>query len=192
LITSKAGPVGILGGTFDPVHNAHLAMARAALERLRLEKILFMPTGAPRYRTPAVASGEHRVAMLELALAGEPRYEIDPRELAPGASGFTVDTLKELRLELGANTTLYLLIGADQYAKLDSWHRPQDVTKLAKIAVFARPGWKLEGANVEAIPFEPMNVSASEIRSRLARGEDISPFVAPAVANYIARHRLYA
>ena len=69
--------VGILGGTFDPVHNAHLAMARAALDKLKLEKILFMPTGAPRYRKPAVASGEHRVAMLELALQGEPRYEID-------------------------------------------------------------------------------------------------------------------
>jgi nicotinate-nucleotide adenylyltransferase len=184
--------IGILGGTFDPVHNAHLAMARAALEQLRLEKILFMPTGAPRYRTPAAASGEHRVAMLEAALAGEPRYEIDARELAPGASGFTVDTLKELRLELGANTTLYLLIGADQYTKLDTWHRPQDVKKLARIAVFARPAWDIGGANVEVIPFEPMDISASDIRARAARGEDLSPFVPPAVANYIARHRLYA
>jgi nicotinate-nucleotide adenylyltransferase len=167
-------------------------MARAALDKLQLDKILFMPTGAPRYRTPAVASGAHRVAMLELALAGEPRYEIDARELAPGASGFTVDTLKELRLELGANATLYLLIGADQYAKLGTWHRPQDVRKLARIAVFARPGWKIEDQEVELIPFEPMNVSASEIRSRVARGEDISTLVPAPVANYIARHRLYA
>jgi nicotinate-nucleotide adenylyltransferase len=167
-------------------------MARAALEQLRLDQILFMPTGAPRYRTPAVASGEHRVAMLEAALAGEPRYEIDARELAPGASGFTVDTLKELRLELGANTTLYLLIGADQYTKLDTWHRPQDVKKLARIAVFARPGWQIEDKKVEVIAFEPINVSASEIRARVARGADISQFVPPAVATYIARHRLYA
>jgi nicotinate-nucleotide adenylyltransferase len=166
-------------------------MGRAALEQLRLEKILFMPTGAPRYRTPAVASGEQRVAMLEAALAGEPRYEIDARELAPGASGFTVDTLTELRLELGANTTLYLLIGADQYAKLDTWHRPQDVKKLARIAVFARPGWDIGEANVEVIPLEPMDISASDIRARAARGEDLSPFVPPAVANYIAHHSLY-
>jgi nicotinate-nucleotide adenylyltransferase len=166
-------------------------MARAALDKLQLDKILFMPTGAPRYRTPAMASGEHRVAMLQLALEGEPRYEIDGRELAPGASGYTIDTLKELRLELGADMPLWLLIGADQYAKLDTWHRPQDVKKLARIAVFARPGWQIEDKKVEVIAFEPMNVSASEIRARVARGEDISPFVPPAVANYIARHSLY-
>ena len=173
------------------MHNAHLAMARAALDTLALDKVLFMPTGAPRYRTPAVASGEHRVKMLELALAGAPRYEIDARELAPGASGFTVDTLKELRLELGADTKPYLLIGADQYAKLDTWHRPQEVQKLASIAVFARPGWDIADTKVELIPFEPMHISASDIRARAARGEDLSPFVPPAVANYIADHGLY-
>lgn len=167
-------------------------MARTALERLQLQKILFMPTGAPRYRTPAVASGEHRVAMLELALAGAPRYEIDRRELAPGASGFTVDSLKELRLELGADTTLHLLIGADQFAKLDTWHRPQEVQRLARIAVFARPGWEIKDAKAEMIPFEPMPVSASEIRARTARGEGISDLVPAAVASYIARHGLYA
>jgi nicotinate-nucleotide adenylyltransferase len=165
-------------------------MARAALEELELDKVLFMPTGAPRYRTPAVASGEHRVKMLELALADEPRYEIDARELAPGASGFTIDTLKELRLELGADTTLYLLIGADQYAKLDTWHRPQEVKKLARIAVFARPGSALK-EKLPLIPMQPMPVSASDIRARAGRGEELTPFVPPAVANYIASHRLY-
>lgn len=172
------------------MHNAHLAMARAALDSLQLDKIVFMPTGAPRYRTPAVASGAHRVKMLELALADEPRYEIDPRELAPGASGFTVDTLKELRLELGADATLYLLIGADQYAKLDTWHRPQDVKKLARIAVFARPGIALK-EKLPLIPMQPMPVSASEIRARAARGESLSPFVPAGVADYIADHGLY-
>jgi nicotinate-nucleotide adenylyltransferase len=166
-------------------------MARAALDELELDKVLFMPTGAPRYRTPALASGEHRVKMLELALADEPRYEIDARELAPGASGFTIDTLKELRLELGADTTLYLLIGADQYAKLDTWHRPQEVKKLARIAVFARPGWDIAGAGVEVIPFAPMDISASDIRARAARGEDVTPFLPAGVANYIADRHLY-
>jgi nicotinate-nucleotide adenylyltransferase len=182
---------GILGGTFDPVHNAHLAMARAALEHLKLEKVLFMPTGSPRYRSPAVASGAHRVAMLRLALGEEPRYEIDARELAPGASGYTVDTLRELRLELGAGTELWLLMGADQYAKLDTWHRPDDVRRLARIAVFARPGWRVSANAVTMVPFDLIKVSASEIRARLARGEDISALVPPAVADYIAQHRLY-
>ena len=167
-------------------------MARAALEQCRLEKILFMPTGNPHYRTPATASGEHRVAMLRLALEDHAAYEIDARELVPAASGYTLDTLKELRLEYGAGTPLWLLMGADQYAKLDTWHRPQDIRKLARIAVFARPDWKIHDAGAKVIAFEAMNISASEIRARVARGEDISARVPPAVANYIAEHRLYA
>jgi nicotinate-nucleotide adenylyltransferase len=181
--------IGLLGGTFDPVHNAHLAMARAALEHLRLDQVLFIPTGAPKYRRPAIASGEHRIAMLRLALAGHEKLAIDARELAPEASGYTVDTLRSLRAELGA-VALHLLMGADQYVKLGSWHRPDEVAKLAAIAVFARPGVKLED-KVRLIPMEPMHVSASEIRARAARGEDLSALVPPAVANYIARHRLY-
>ncbi len=189
LLTSR---IGILGGTFDPVHNAHLAMAQAALDELHLEKLLFVPTGAPRYREPAVASGEHRVAMLRLAIADNDSFEIDPRELAPGASGYTFDTLRELRLELGAATELWLLMGADQYGKLESWYRPQDVRKLARIGVFARPGSKLADAGAKVIDLEPMDISASEIRARVGRGEDISALVPPAVANYVAAHGLYA
>ena len=148
-----------------------------------------MPTGSPRYRTPAVAGGEQRVAMLQLALEGNDDFEIDARELAPGASGYTVDTLRELRLELGKDTELWLLMGADQYAKLDSWHRPGDVKRLAKIGVFARPGITLKGISV--IPMQSRAVSSSEIRARCARGEDISQLVPPAVAHYIAEQRLY-
>jgi nicotinate-nucleotide adenylyltransferase len=183
-------PVGILGGTFDPVHNAHLAMARAALKNLQLGKILFIPTGTTRYRKPAVASGEQRVAMLRLALKDE--LEIDTRELAPGASGFTVDTLRSLRNELGPDTPLYLLMGADQYAKLGSWHRPHEVARLARIAVFSRPGFTVPADQAIHVPLDPMPISASDIRARAARGEDISRLVPAAVASYIARHRLYA
>ncbi len=164
-------------------------MARAALDRLKLGRIVFMPTGAPRYRTPAVASGTHRVAMLELALQGEPRYAIDARELKPGASGYTVDTLKELRHELGAE--LWLLVGADQYAKLDTWHRPQEVKRLARIGVFARPGVALDNG-IEVIPMQAMDISASEVRARIGRGETIAHLVPPAVANYISEKRPYS
>jgi nicotinate-nucleotide adenylyltransferase len=182
--------IGILGGTFDPVHNAHLAMARAALAYLRLDKVLFIPTGPTRYRTPAIASGEDRVAMLRLALAGEPRFEIDTRELRSGASGYTVDTLKALKSEL-ADSELHLLIGADQYEKLSTWHRPGEIQRLARIAVFGRPGIRIEEA-VKLVPMEPMPVSASDIRARAGRGEDVGGLVPAAVANYIVRHRLYS
>ena len=142
--------IGILGGTFDPVHNAHLAMARAALESLSLKEILFVPTGTPLYRNPPVASAQHRLAMLKLAIQGEPRYRIDERELAPGASGYTADTLKSLRSEIGSAVALYLLMGADQYAALATSHRPDEVKKLSRIAVFARPGFKAAGKEMNA------------------------------------------
>lgn len=184
-------PVGLLGGTFDPVHNAHLAMARAALAALPLGKVIFMPTGTTRYRKPAAASAEHRLAMLKLALDGEPRFEIDPRELSPSASGYSADALAQLHEELGPRVTIYFLMGADQYARLETWHRPEEVRRLSRIAVFARPGAPAPDTAVEMIPMEPMRVSASDIRARAARGEDLSSLVPAPVANYIATHGLY-
>ena len=167
-------------------------MARAALKELSLHRILSVPTGAPRYRQPAVAAPEHRLAMLRLAIESEPRYRIDERELAPGASGYTADTLGALRTELGPDTALYLLIGADQLAKFDEWHRPHDIARMAEIAVFLRPGTVIDMKSARVIPMQPMPVSASDIRARAARGEDISGLVPQAVAGYIAANRLYA
>jgi nicotinate-nucleotide adenylyltransferase len=138
-----------------------------------------------------VAGAEHRLSMLKLALAGEPRYRIDIRELAPGASGYTVDTLKSLRAETGSTDTLYLLLGGDQYAALSTWHRPDEVRKLARIAVFSRPGFKAAGKDAESVPMAPLPISASEIRARAARGEALTGLVPPAVAGYIAQHNLY-
>lgn len=172
------------------MHNAHLAMARAAIEHLGVQKILWIPTGTTRYRDPAVASAHDRLAMLRLAIEGDERSEIDPRELSPGASGYTVDTLHELRLENG-DTPLYLLMGADQYAKLGTWHRPDEVRRLARIAVFARPDFPIRDSRVKIVPLAPLPLSASDIRARAGRGEDISALVPPAVANYIATHGLY-
>jgi nicotinate-nucleotide adenylyltransferase len=184
--------LGILGGTFDPVHNAHLAMARAALNALPLESVLFVPTGDPGYRSAPVASAADRLAMLKLALAGEPRYRIDERELAPGASGYTVDTLKSLRAELGPQTPFYFLMGSDQFAKLPSWHRPEELRKLARIALFARPGFEAGDKEVQIVPMRPTPISASDIRQRAARGEDLGAMVPPGVANYIRMHQLYS
>ena len=185
--------VGILGGTFDPVHNAHLAIARSALEMLGLDRVLWIPTGAPGYRAPPVAPAKERVAMLKLALAGElrgeARYAIDERELQPGASGFTFDSVASLKRENPASRYL-LIMGADQYEKRASWHRWTEIEQLCDIAVCARPGIKPDG-KARTIPMTPMDISASDIRARVARGEDISSLVPAPVAGYIRTRGLY-
>jgi len=189
------GPVGILGGTFDPVHNAHLAIAARALETLSLARVLWIPTGAPRYRDPPVAPAAHRVAMLALALEGEPCYAIDERELAPNATGYTYDTLVALRAELGASVPLVMLIGADQYEKLDTWHRARELFSLCRFAVFGRPAsaqaTERPRAGVIPVDMAPIAISATGIRTRIARGEDVSADLPQPVLRYIQRHHLY-
>ncbi|HVC12811.1 MAG TPA: nicotinate-nucleotide adenylyltransferase [Burkholderiales bacterium] len=210
-----AAAIGVLGGTFDPVHNAHLAIAQRALEALGLARVIWLPTGTPPYRRAPVASAADRVAMLRRALAGEPRYALDERELAPAASGYSVDTLAAMRRDLGAALPLVLLIGSDQFAKLDTWHRWRELFALCHLAVFARPDWDL-GANraarealaarrdaaegrwrerpcgaIVVVEMAPLAVAGTEIRARIARGEDASDLLPHAVLDYIESHRLY-
>jgi nicotinate-nucleotide adenylyltransferase len=184
-----ARSVGILGGTFDPVHNAHLAIAGAALRELGLQQILWLPTGTPPYRPAPVAAAAHRLAMLKLAIAGEPHYAVDERELRPDASGFTYDSVKALKNEI-PDARITLLMGADQYAKRDTWHRWAELEKLCDIAVVARTG---SGVNAKArkIPMTAMPVSASDIRARLARGEDVAAMLPADVRRYIKEKGLY-
>jgi len=181
--------IGILGGTFDPVHHAHLAIARAALEHLHLRSVLWIPTGAPPYRAAPVAAAAHRIAMLKLALAGEPRYAIDERELQPAASGFTHDSLVALKSEHPENRFV-LVMGADQYARRATWHRWADIEALCEVAVVARPGSNLDG-KAKTIPMTPMAISASDIRARVARGEDVSALLPASVLAHVRAHGLY-
>lgn len=185
-----AQPIGILGGTFDPVHNAHLAIARLALEKLGAQKVLWIPTGAPGYRAAPAAAATDRVAMLRLALVAEPRFVIDERELKPGASGYSVDTLASLQKDF-PGTPLVLLMGADQYEKRGGWHRWQDLAKVCRIAVVARPDFPKPVGDVIHVTLPPSSISASDIRARIGRGEDVSAMVPASVLEYIGKHKLY-
>jgi nicotinate-nucleotide adenylyltransferase len=185
--------VGILGGSFDPVHNAHLAIARTALAALGLSKILWIPSGTPPHRGAPVAPAADRAAMLRLAIAGEPRFALDERELHKASPGYTVETLEALRADMGADTELVLLIGADQHARLATWHRWQELFNLARIAVFARPGEPLgDTSRVSVVPMAPLDISSTGIRQSIARGDPPRDLVPDAVLDYIGSHHLYS
>jgi nicotinate-nucleotide adenylyltransferase len=159
-------------------------MARTAVRQLALDRILWIPTGNPPYRRRPVASADDRVAMLRLALKGKPKYQIDERELRPGASGYTVDTLRALHKDF-PRAEFFLLIGADQHEKFRDWEKPDDVLRLAQLLVFPRPGFSAKGARVVEMP--PMKVAGTDLRKK----RKLAGLVPPAVASYIERKGLY-
>lgn len=189
--------IAIFGGSFDPPHLGHLAFARFALEALQPDRMLWLPAGRPwqkagRQQAPA----EHRVAMIRLLTAGEPRFDIDLRELCRAGSSFTVDTLAEYTLEQ-PGAELLLLIGQDQYLRLDTWFQMDRVLKLATVVVVPRDGGEvlplssLPPHRLQVLPLPQLPISSTIVRDALAHGADIRPLVGPEVASYIASHRLY-
>jgi nicotinate-nucleotide adenylyltransferase len=207
--------LGILGGTFNPVHCAHLRLAEVARVELGLSRVLFVPAGDPPLKRSGVAPARHRLAMLRLALADRPGCEVLELELARPGPSYTVDTLAELRLR-HPGERLWFIVGADALAQLDEWRSPERLFELASFAVARRPGapgglaellprrlarpfrpldahrWAhASGQELREFPFPPMDVSATRIRALAARGEDLGPWVAPRVAAYIAEHQLY-
>jgi nicotinate-nucleotide adenylyltransferase len=189
--------IGILGGSFDPVHNAHLSMARAALSGLALAKVLWIPGGTPPHRAAPLASAGHRAAMVRLAIANEPRFELDEREIAKSGPGYTVETLEQLRKDLGTQADLVLLIGADQFERLDTWHRWRELFAYARIGVFARPDHAIDVAKagagkVTVVPMAPLDISSTSIRARIAEGKSARGLVPDAVLDYIESHNLYS
>ena len=191
--------IGLLGGSFDPVHLAHLALARCALDALRLDGIRWVPAGDPwqkraRMQSPAA----DREAMLRLAIAGEPRYAVERCELERAGPSYTIDTVAELRAR-EPRTGWFLIVGQDQWARFDTWHRWRDVLRDVTIAVAGRAGEApcapaavmAENPRVVEVPLPAMAVSSTDIRARAAAGLPLDALVPAAVAGYIERRRLY-
>jgi nicotinate-nucleotide adenylyltransferase len=189
--------IGLLGGSFDPPHVAHLALAHSALSHLGLDELRWLPAGLAWQKTRGAAPAEHRRAMVALAIDGEPRFVLDERELRRPGPSYTVDSLRELHAERAAEW--FLVIGQDQYANLHTWHQWTALIALATLAVAAREGCAPVPAaplaaqphRVTAVPLPRLDVSSSEIRRRIAAGEDIHDMVPAAVARYIDLHHLY-
>jgi nicotinate-nucleotide adenylyltransferase len=187
---------GLFGGSFDPVHNAHLALAHAALASLALDQVWFVPAGQPWQRAPLKATPAHRLAMVRLAVAGEPRFAVHDLELQRTGASYTIDTLDTLQTQ-HPQTQFTLLLGADQWVRLPTWHRWQALSQRAQIAVAQRGNEplstppELHNTPVKVIDMPPMSTSSTQIRARLAGGASIAGLVPDVVAQYIAQHQLY-
>ncbi|WP_085315630.1 nicotinate (nicotinamide) nucleotide adenylyltransferase [Derxia lacustris] len=205
---TAAPRIGVFGGTFDPPHAAHLALAAAALDRLQLDRLLFVVSGSP-WQKHGVSPAPDRLKMMELALAQAPaalreRAEVERCELDRAGPSYTADTLALLRRRYGPDAVLMLLIGSDQFRNLPSWHRYDELPALAHIAVADRAGMPADHLPPRTLPagvaggtvsFEmpAIDLSATALRTALAAGDrhSIAAMIAPDVLDYIDAHRLY-
>jgi nicotinate-nucleotide adenylyltransferase len=203
----KAGSVGIMGGTFDPVHIGHLAAAEEARDALGLEHILFVPAGAPPHkRARGITDAAHRLAMLELAIATNDAFRLSRVELDRPGPSYTLDTVEQLAAEArraGHAPDLTVILSAESFRGLPTWHQPERLLALARIAVVPRGGFPPPGrawlqqhfpgceARVSFLDAPHLRLSATEIRDRVAAGRSIRYLVPDAVIAYIEDHGLY-
>jgi nicotinate-nucleotide adenylyltransferase len=188
--------IGLLGGTFDPVQNAHVALACTALDTLALDELRFVAAGAPWQKTRGITSGVHRAAMLRLAMAGEPRFALERCELDRPGPSYTIDTVHELQRR-EPDAQWFLIVGQDQFNNLHTWHGWVELLSLVTLAVAARSGAaqaadpRVLAQAYQVLPLPLMEIASTTIRERVARGESIDALVPPAVARYIDQHALY-
>jgi nicotinate-nucleotide adenylyltransferase len=215
----KPAPIGILGGTFDPIHYGHLRLAEEMLELAGLQQIRFIPTGNPPHRDTPRVSAQHRSAMVKLAIADQPGFVLDEREVKRTDKCFTVHTLRELRTELGSTQSMCLLMGGDAFLQLHTWHEWEEILDLAHIVVGYRPGFTLEkrihsataglqqhyqkrlcdvnylsqqaAGGIAELAIPKLEISATLIRSRVAENRTIRYLLPATVVNYIYQHHLY-
>ena len=196
--------VGVLGGTFDPVHNGHLIIAEEAQAKLGLSQVLFIPAGRPWFKDGEnVSDMEWRLDMLRLAVEGNPSFSIDTQELErPGAS-YTVDTIEQLAARMGDDVQLYFIIGLDALAELGRWKEPRRLVSICHFATMRRPGYtdldiaaldrEVPGVSdrIHVLDNVQVDISSSGIRERVEQGLSIRYLVPPAVRSYIEEKGLY-
>jgi nicotinate-nucleotide adenylyltransferase len=212
----KEQKIGIFGGTFNPLHNGHLAVARAALKRCRLDRVIFMPAPFPPHKNQPLIDYSHRIAMLEAALGSDQKISISLLEAERQSPSYTVETLHELYKRVGSHK-YYLIIGADSFMEIHLWYRYKDIFELTDLIVAARPGVSRSdlAAQVSTLPghfsydkkeqqwsrednfriyfLEDIHVeiSSSDVRNLLRQGKDVKGLLPPQVFDYICKHKLF-
>lgn len=215
---NAAPALGVFGGTFDPVHLAHLRLAEEARQSLGLDQILWIPAGQPWHRDPPQASSAQRLDMVHAALAGNPAFQVDSTEVDSGLPSYTVPTLERLRTQFGNERPLVLLLGADAFAGLNRWHRWAELFELSHLAIACRPGFELSADQlpgelahqylarrsgssaaltqspagaITCFAMTQLDISATRIRQILSSGNSARYLLPEAVIDYIHRHHLY-
>lgn len=187
--------IGVIGGTFNPVHNGHLLIAQDALQQLGLNRVQFIPAATPPHKTPdRLVSGKHRLAMLQLAIRGNRQFAVDELELRRGGRSYSVDTLAALRRRQ-PDAEFYFIIGADSLPELHRWRSIHRLAQLCRFVVVARPGHPVQSPRVavrwELVAGHPWDISSTEIRGRIASGRSIRYLVPDMVRHYIRQQKLY-
>ena len=190
--------LGVLGGTFDPIHAGHLVIARGVVERCALDRLLFIPSARPPHkRGHAVASPDDRYRMAQLAAQQDPRFEVSDLEINRPGLSYTVDTLEALREIYGESCAFHLVLGADSLLEIDTWHAPDRLFELATVVTVPRPDKDLTGVaprwrdRVVPIQLPEIDISSTDIRRRAGTGLPIAHLVPEEVAGYIEERGLY-
>ncbi|MEI6862830.1 MAG: nicotinate-nucleotide adenylyltransferase [Candidatus Omnitrophota bacterium] len=186
--------IGLLGGTFNPIHIGHLILADEALSKLKLDKIVFIPTYIPPHKSvESTTKPKERLKMVELAIEDNANFEVSNFEISSKKTSYSIDTLKEFRNKYGDDAELYFITGSDLLKDLFSWKNVNDIFKISKFIVANRPGYPVTDVpkEVETVVITPIEVSAEDIRKRLKSGRSIRYLVPEKVRNYITERNLY-
>ncbi|WP_412742586.1 nicotinate-nucleotide adenylyltransferase [Krasilnikovia sp. MM14-A1004] len=188
--------VGIMGGTFDPIHHGHLVAASEVADLFDLEEVVFVPTGQPYQKGGAVSDVEDRYLMTVIATASNPRFHVSRADIDRDGPTYTVDTLRDLAAVYGPETELYFITGADALARILSWKDALEMLSLARFIGVTRPGFELSAAHLPAdsvtlVEVPAMSISSSDCRDRVGSGKPVWYLVPDGVVQYIAKRRLY-
>jgi nicotinate-nucleotide adenylyltransferase len=186
--------LGVMGGTFDPIHNGHLVAASEVAAALNLDQVVFVPTGAPAQKQQ-VTDGEHRYLMTVIATAANPRFMVSRVDIDRDKSTYTVDTLRDLKTQY-PDAELFFITGSDAIAQILAWHEVEKLWDLAHFVAVSRPGHKLEipdvpSGAVTSVEVPALSISSTDCRNRVAKGEPIWYLVPDGVVQYIGKHGLY-